>query len=141
MKIQEFIKAHLKGRLDNQIPLVIYDPEGMYKDLVQALANEETTVIDGSKSTILGREAAMTAWCRMGRTDDEDVGFWSIYPSNGPPRGRNAKKIPTRYLRLGAGSFRRATANLIRHSAARRPRTWHHRWISCLKPISPISLP
>ena len=72
MKIQEYIKAHLINRLNKDTSLVIYDPEALYRSIVEALASDVTTVIDGSNSTILGREDAMEVWCRLGKTDGED---------------------------------------------------------------------
>ncbi len=61
MKIQEYIKAHLKTRLDKHKSLVIYDPDELYRGIVEEIASDVTTVIDGSKSSILGREDAMDA--------------------------------------------------------------------------------
>jgi len=71
MKIQKYIKAHLKTRLDKQKSLVIYDKNELYRGIVEGLASDVTTVIDGGKSTILGREDAMKAWCRLGKADSE----------------------------------------------------------------------
>jgi hypothetical protein len=55
MKIQEYIKAHLRNRLDKHKSLVIYDPDELYRGIAEGLASDVTTVIDGGKSTILGR--------------------------------------------------------------------------------------
>ena len=65
MKIQKFISQHLKKRLKAHKSLVIYDPDGLYWDIVMELSDDQITVVDGSASTIIGRETAIDAWCRM----------------------------------------------------------------------------
>ena len=57
MKIQESIAEQIKTRLDDCKALLIYDLEGLYHDLVMDLTSEEITIINGEKSTFLGREA------------------------------------------------------------------------------------
>lgn len=61
MKIQTYIADYLKARLEKNAAMVVYDPEGLYRDIVMSLDGEGCTVIDGSVSTIQGREAAQ-AW-------------------------------------------------------------------------------
>jgi hypothetical protein len=62
MAIAEFIKDHFRKRLEKFSCLVIYDPSCRHKELVQSMAGDGCKVIDGSASTILGRETAMDAW-------------------------------------------------------------------------------
>ncbi len=105
MKIQEYIKTHLKNRLDIQKTLVIYDPEELYRAIVEGLASDVTTVIDGGKSTILGREAAMEAWCRLGRADEEDRRLVVYLPLKRPSNERSRQKNPYQVFALGGGEF------------------------------------
>ena len=105
MKIQEYIKAHLKNRLDKHKSLVIYDPDGLYKGIVEGLACGATTVIDGSKSTILGREDAMDAWCRLGKADDADLRLVVYLPDKKPSNEKERQKNPYQIFALGGGEF------------------------------------
>ena len=105
MKIQEFIKIHLKNRLNKDISLVIYDPEELYRSIVEALASDVTTVIDGGNSTILGREDAMEVWCRLGKTDGEDSRLVVYLPVKRPSNERERQKNPYQVFALGGGEF------------------------------------
>ena len=49
MKIQKFISQHLQKRLGTHKSLVIYDPDGLYRDIVMKLPGDQVTVVDGSK--------------------------------------------------------------------------------------------
>ena len=65
MSIQEFIHDHLKKRLEKTISLVVYDPDERYKRVVSSLAGDDCEVIDGTGSTIIGREQALDRWRRL----------------------------------------------------------------------------
>lgn len=62
MKIEDFLRNHFESRLVESDTLIIYDPLGLYREIVLDLNSDQCTVVDGSKSTIVGREAAMSAW-------------------------------------------------------------------------------
>lgn len=103
MKIQDFIAEHLKGRLEEARSLVVYDPEGRYHDLVLAMAEDRIAVVDGCPSTILGREAALDAWLRMG-TDDR-LRLLVYLPIPAPVSERDIRDNPYQIFALGGGVF------------------------------------
>ena len=74
MKIADFIRDEiLLRRLNECEVLVVYDAEGRYRDLCLSLASDTNendlrrAVIDAGESSILSREANLTALQRMGR--------------------------------------------------------------------------
>jgi len=105
MKIQKFISQYLKNRLDLHKALVIYDPDGLYRDIVMGLSGDQVTVVDGSVSTIVGRETAMEAWCRMGQSDDENMRLAVYLPIKRPPTDQERRKNPYQIFALGGGEF------------------------------------
>lgn len=105
MKIQKFISQHLQKRLDDHKSLVIYDPDGLYRDIVMDLSGDQVTVVDGSTSTIVGRETAMEAWCRMGQADDENMRLAVYLPLKRPPTDQERRQNPYQIFALGGGEF------------------------------------
>ena len=105
MKIQKFISQHLQKRLDVHKSLVIYDPDGLYRDIVMELSGDQVTVVDGSASTIVGRETAMNAWCRMGQTYDENMRMAVYLPIKRPPTDQERQQNPYQIFALGGGEF------------------------------------
>lgn len=104
MKIQKFISQHLQKRLDAHKSLVIYDPDGLYRDIVMDLSGDQVTVVDGSASTIIGRETAMEAWCRM-QADDENMRLAVYLPLKRPPTDQERQQNPYQIFALGGGEF------------------------------------
>ncbi len=105
MKIQKYIKAHLKTRLDKHKSLVIYNPDELYRGIVEGLASDVTTVIDGGKSTILGREDTMKVWCRLGKADSENRRLVVYLPVKRPSNERGRQKNPYQVFALSGGEF------------------------------------
>ena len=105
MRIQEYLEAHLKKRLDKHKALLVYDPEALYQDIVAGLASDVTMVIDGRQSTILGREAAMDAWCRIGGADGESRRMVVYLPVRKPSNQIERQKNPYQIFALGGGEF------------------------------------
>ena len=105
MKIQKFISQHLQKRLDAHKSLVIYDPDGLYRDIVMELSGDQVIVVDGSASTIVGRETAMEAWCRMGQADDENMRMAVYLPIKRPPTDQERQQNPYQIFALGGGEF------------------------------------
>jgi len=105
MKIQTFIKRHLNRRLADDKTLVVFDPDGLYRSIVSRMASEKTVVVDGSESTILGRETAMTAWCRMGQSDDENIRLLVYIPIRKPVTEKERQLNPYQTFALGGGAF------------------------------------
>ena len=91
MKIEEFIIRHIQKRLGEQKALLIYDPNGLYRDIVLAMAGDKVFVVNGSQSTISGREAALDAWCRLGQNGDEDLQLAEV---ENPAQGRIGSRDP-----------------------------------------------
>jgi PglZ domain len=105
MKIQKFIAQHLQKRLNTHKSLVIYDPDERYRDIVIGLSGDQIIVVDGSFSTIVGREKAMEAWCRMEQADDENVRLAVYLPIKRPPTDLERRKNPYQIFSLGGGEF------------------------------------
>lgn len=105
MKIQKFISQYLQKRLDAHKSLVIYDPDGLYRDIVMALSGDRITVVDSSASTIVGRETALDVWCRMGQADDENMRLAVYLPIKRPPADQDRRKNPYQIFALGGGEF------------------------------------
>lgn len=105
MKIQEFIETHLEKRLDKHKALVVFDPDELYQDIVAGLVSETTTVVDGRNSTIAGRENAMEAWCRLGKTDTEELRLIIYLPVKKPLNDKDRQKNPYQIFVLGGGEF------------------------------------
>ncbi len=105
MKIQAFISNHLKTRMEKHPALVVYDPDGIYRDIVMALADDDCTVIDGGVSTILGREDALDAWRRIGR-DESGKHRMAVYlPVQKPLTEESRRRDPYWIFVLESGPF------------------------------------
>ena len=105
MKIQKFISLHLQKRLDAHKSLVIYDPDELYRDVVMELSGDKVTVVDGSASTIVGRETALEAWCQMGQADDENIRLAVYLPLKRPLTDQERQQNPYQIFALGGGEF------------------------------------
>jgi hypothetical protein len=105
MKILEYIENHLKKRLDKDKALVVFDPDGLYQDIVIGMADETTTVVDGRNSTIAGREKAMETWCRLGMADDDKLKLIIYLPVRKPLNDRDRQKNPYQIFAIGGGEF------------------------------------
>lgn len=66
MKIRDYIRDSFKRRLVNSECLVLYDPDGRYREVALELENQTCRVIDGSESAIQSREEATAVWLQMG---------------------------------------------------------------------------
>lgn len=103
MKIQEFIAGHIKKRLDDRKALLVYDPDGLYRDIVIGPAGDSVAVIEAGKSTILGREAALNAWCRLGQKDDGKMRLAVYLPIQKPFTEKEQQENPYQIFALGGG--------------------------------------
>ncbi|MEA2083912.1 MAG: PglZ domain-containing protein [Thermodesulfobacteriota bacterium] len=102
--IQEYIATHLRQRLDDFRSLVVYDQEERYREIVTALAGEDCVVIDGSQSTILGREQAMDTWRDMAA--GSDVQHLLVYlPIKSPVHDEEKQQNPYQIFEIGGGRF------------------------------------
>ena len=105
MTVAEHIQQHLRVRLDDCECLVVYDPDGRYRDLTLALADDRTTVVDGAQSTIAGREQATTAWRALTRAQPGDRSLLVYLPVPKPESDRNRERDPYAALAAGGGVF------------------------------------
>ncbi len=65
MKIEEHIRDRFRHALREAPSLVIYDPDGRYREIALSLGDAGATVVDGSGTLLEGREAAMKAWLAL----------------------------------------------------------------------------
>lgn len=103
MRIQDFIGKHFKKRLDECKSLVIYDPARIYREIALGLSSDDITVVDGSASTIIGREMALDAWCRLAGADDARLVVY--LPVSRPDSDAARQAEPYQIFALGGGEF------------------------------------
>jgi len=107
MSIQDFIHDHLRKRLEKTIALVVYDPEQRYKEIVSILASDDCQVIDGTESTIQGREQAVDVW-RMLMDDQQKQKHLVVYlPISKPKTDEERQQDPYQIFATGGGEFPR----------------------------------
>ncbi len=63
---ETFFAKHLEQRLRQRRLLVVHDPEERYREIVDGLADEVTTVLDGSGGLLEAREAALEKFAELG---------------------------------------------------------------------------
>ena len=105
MKIQEFIREHLKKRLEKYSSLVIYDPDTHYQDIVGELAGGKCALIEVAKSVIKGREKAMDVWRKLGEKPDPDRCLLIYIPTKKPMTDLEKQNDPFQIFALGGGEF------------------------------------
>lgn len=105
MTVAEHIQQHLRVRLDDCECLVVYDPDGRYRDLALALADHRTTVVDGAESTIVGRERATEVWLELTRAQPGDRALLVYLPVAPPESDRDRERDPYAALAAGGGVF------------------------------------
>src|SRR5688572_17740636 len=66
MKIREFIQDRFRQRLEERRALVVYDPEGRYRQLTLDINGGALTVVDAGSSIIQAREKAFAVWRELG---------------------------------------------------------------------------
>ncbi|KKM11536.1 alkaline phosphatase [Clostridiales bacterium PH28_bin88] len=82
--IKDFIQNRLRNRMQQNGVLVVYDPEGRYRNLCLELANDEIRVIDASESSIESREAALHALRELGQPNPQLKGMLVYVPAKVP---------------------------------------------------------
>lgn len=105
MTIQEHIQKHILGRLDGLKSLVVYDPDRRYESIVCEMQSDGLSVINGSESTILGREQAMDVWCRLHGAGDEQHRMLVYLPFAKPISDKDQQRNPYEIFSLGGGLF------------------------------------
>ncbi len=102
--IQEYIANHLLQRLENCQSLVVYDAEQRFREIVTGLAGDDCLVVDGGKSTILGREQAMDGWRKLA-TDNEPKYLLVYLPIKAPVHKEEKRNNPYQIFQIGGGFF------------------------------------
>jgi len=105
MKIQEFIQNHLEKRLHQSPCLVVYDPERRYSRIVQNLAVQGCDVINGSASTIQGREQAMDAWRALAKSPENSKRLLVYLPIARPRTEETKQRNPYQIFAIGGAEF------------------------------------
>lgn len=104
-RIEQIIQQHLEKRLQKHTVLVLYDPERRYRAIAKALANQNNHLVDGSESTITGREAAMEIWCRLGELTHEKERLLLYLPMEKPKTLEQKQQNPWQIFAIGGGEF------------------------------------
>lgn len=107
MSIQDFIYDHLKKRLEKLIALVVYDPDERYKGVVSSLASNDCEVIDGTESTIIGREQALDRWRRLMDDQKEQKHLVVYLPIRKPKTDEERQQDSYQIFAIGGGEFPR----------------------------------
>ena len=107
MKIEDFILDYFRKRLEKTIALVVYDSPRRYEKIIGNLKGEDCEVINASESTILGREKAIDAWCKLVETETEPKHLLIYLPVRRPKTDEERRKDPYQVFAIGGGEFPR----------------------------------
>lgn len=107
MSIQVFIHDHLKKRLEKTVSLVVYDPDERYKGIVSNLAGDDCEVIDGTESTIIGREQALNRWRRLMDDQKKQKHLVVYLPIRKPKTDEERQQDPYQIFAIGGREFPR----------------------------------
>jgi hypothetical protein len=105
MKIEEYIRAHFEKRLQEAPVFVVYDPERRYAEISKGMDSDKRTVIDGTSSTIRGREAAMDAWKNVSEGEAEGKTLLIYLPMELPRNNLERQRDPYWIFVIGGGFF------------------------------------
>ena len=103
--IEEFIAAYLLKKVERCNSLVVYDPAGLYQAVATGLCTEDILVVDGSSSTIEGRERAMAAWRQLADDPESKKRLLVYVPARKPRSEEEQRKDPYQIFVLGGGVF------------------------------------
>lgn len=93
--IADFIRVEIfLPRLRKTSALVVYDAAGRYREIVAAMADDETAVVDASESGIEAREAAMLAFSTLGRPDTPHRQLLVYVPGMAPVSDEQRQEDP-----------------------------------------------
>lgn len=93
MSFAEFFKSSvLEARLAKSQVMVVYDPEGRYRDVCLGMATEKRSVVDGSESSITSRAEAIAD---LGKLGDHQIEQLLVYvPATKPLEDEDKQKDP-----------------------------------------------
>ena len=107
MKIKEYIKSVIGGRIAKAECLVLYDPERRYRDLALALESPQCRVIDTSAGVIQSREEATAIWLQMGAVSGGSGHLILYLPTPKPITSEGKQLDPFQVFALGGDVFPR----------------------------------
>jgi len=105
MKIEEFLTNYFQKLIEKFRSLVVYDSSVRYRDIVCSLSSYDCEIIDGSKSTIISRECAMSVWRKLA---DDPKGRKSLIiylPIDKPKTDGTRQLDPYQIFALGGAEF------------------------------------
>ena len=102
MKIVDYIADVFRERLHRAACLVVYDPDGRYREVAQSLDEDQCRVIEAPGSAIAAREAAMRAWAGLA---EGDVRLLVYVPRPKPLEEEDKQADPFHPLALGGAVF------------------------------------
>jgi len=105
MRIENFLHKHFTARLVDSETLVVYDPLGLYREIIAAMNSAHCTVVDGSDSTITGREAAMSTWLSLSTDKTGDARLVIYLPLPVPRTDAQKQNDPYAIFGLSGGTF------------------------------------
>ncbi len=104
MKIKTYIQNEIiKPRLSKTTVLVVYDAHHRYRDLCLELADENTTVVDASRGSVLSRELAIATLQKLG--DQGSIHRLLIYVPTAPPDTNPKKMVDPFWVYCEIGSY------------------------------------
>ena len=103
MRIEEHIADHLRKRLESVSSLIIYDPPGRYAGIARDLEASECIVVDGSSSTILGRESTEEAFLELASSDKKRLVIY--LPVSAPRTNEEKQRNPYQAYAIAGGEF------------------------------------
>lgn len=103
MTIETYLTDHFRKRLADVPVFVVYDESKRYADIVRSLAGDTCTVVDGSTSTILGREQAEAAF--RGLASDDTKRLVIYVPAPAPKTDEERRRNPYQAFALAGGFF------------------------------------
>ena len=93
--ISQFIQAKvILPRLRQHEVLVVYDPEGRYRELCLALSGEKIQVVDASESSLDARREALNAFNRLGEPNSGLEGLLVYVPAPAPLNDEDKQRDP-----------------------------------------------
>ena len=95
MHIKDYIAEEVfRPRMKSAGALVVYDPDGRYRDLLADMKDEGVEVVDASESSIESREAALNAFLAIGDDDGGAKNLLVYVPTEQPRSDKDRQQDP-----------------------------------------------
>lgn len=112
MTIQDYIKSYFANSIEQSTNLVVYDPDEKYRDIIESISDYE--IIDGSQSTILGREHALELWAEMGSQPHKYKGMLIYLPMAKPKSNQDILDNPYLMFEIAGAAFPQSDADTFK---------------------------